>query len=350
VKPPTRTFVALLTFSIIVAVITSCGSGTSATGEFGYRLPFLPFTLAIDTNGNISIHGDASIVTPLGTFSVDANVSKGLAQVPDATLLIIRHKKNGFTVDDVFRIGNEEIVVTINGLVTLTATNGRVFVDATKAHVQSIEVRSAAAKSSSPQPVTAALPFTDPLTSARHAQGWPEGPYYPPSSGVAQGEPIYCGFEPDGLRVGPGGVNNPADCNNASLNIGDADISITATLTSDDRSARAARYAADGGFGIFIRIGGWAPVGFTIRPDGTWSDQGQYMSIDHPATSAILGGLGVSNTLRIRAIGSRFEYFVNGVEIGDQTADWAAASGGVELVADEYDSVVFKNLVVKAPQ
>jgi hypothetical protein len=182
-------------------VSTSCANGVSVNADVGYTPPFLPITLTIDTNGNIAIHGNASIVTPVGTFTVAADVSKGLAGTSGNTLLIIRHRKGGSIVDDVYTVQSDKITVIVDGLTELVVTNGRVFLDATKAHIRSIEIRSSGG-TPPPQPVATTLPFTDPLTSAQHAEGWPNGPYYPPPGDGAD-PAIYCGFTSQGLQVGP---------------------------------------------------------------------------------------------------------------------------------------------------
>src|SRR5438105_3051202 len=136
----TRLFIPL----ILAVACSGCQHGASVSGEFGYTVPFLPITFTINTHGNIAIHGDASIVTPLGTFTLTADVSQNMAPTPDGTLLIIRHKKGGALVDSVYNVKDQEIDAVVDGRVVLKVTNGRIFVDASKAKVLSIQVKSAA--------------------------------------------------------------------------------------------------------------------------------------------------------------------------------------------------------------
>src|ERR1700730_17433100 len=122
-----RVVATLITVMATTAVSTSCANGVSVNGDIGYTPPFLPVTLTIDTNGNIAIHGDTSIVTPVGTFTIEANIAKGLAGTSDNTLLIIRHRKGSSIVDDVYTVQSDKIVVIVDGLTKLVVTSDRVF-------------------------------------------------------------------------------------------------------------------------------------------------------------------------------------------------------------------------------
>jgi hypothetical protein len=335
--------IRLLAVLILAAVCSGCQNGVSANGDIGYTPPFLPVTLTVDIHGNIAIHGNASIVTPIGTFSAEANISEVLPSAPDGTLLIIRHKKGGVIVDTVYTVQSQEIVAVVNGRVVLTVTNGRVFVDASKAQVLSVQVRSSATQSPSPQPTATGLPFTDPLTSANHEDGWPHGEGY-----------SICGIEQNGFEVGPTSPlgTNWAECDNQNLNVGDADISVTATLLTDDTTDRTANFGdtPELGCGLIVRLPTFPEVGFSVLPDGQWLDWYSNGIEDvHPANSAIHTGLGVSNVLEIKAVGSSFEFYVNGVYVGGEAVSTAPASGGIGFYTDGFDTAVFRNLVVKAP-
>jgi hypothetical protein len=150
----------LAAFAVGVACF-GCQHGASLGAGIGYTLPFLPVTFTIDTHGNIAIQGNASIVTPVGTFTLTANVSQNMAPAQDGTLLIIRHKNHGAIVDSVYNVQNQEVDAVVNGRVVLKVTNGRIFVDASQAQVLSIRVQSAAQSPSPPPPVPGAIQSPD---------------------------------------------------------------------------------------------------------------------------------------------------------------------------------------------
>jgi hypothetical protein len=131
---------ALFAGLAVAAFCTGCKSGTSATVSAGYQPPFLPFAIPIDSAGNISVRGELSAETPVGTFFLESDISKNLAPVADTTQLIIEHRKGTRIVYSVFRIRGQRIDVSLDGDVQLQVTNHRVFVNATKANVQSLVI------------------------------------------------------------------------------------------------------------------------------------------------------------------------------------------------------------------
>lgn len=70
--------------------------------------------------------------------------------------------------------------------------------------------------------------------------------------------------------------------------------------------------------------------------------------IDYTADAAIQGGLNTVNTLEVRAVGSQFEFLVNGTKVG-QTTDTTYPSGEVGLAGDDGIEVVFSNLKIIKP-
>ncbi len=106
------------------------------------------------------------------------------------------------------------------------------------------------------------------------------------------------------------------------------------------------------GYGILVRGNcgeGTQPVGFTVDSDGTWNSLATLYPQLQPVNPAIHKGIGAINVLRIRAIGTHFVFYVNGVRIGGADVADVSATGGVCLTADMYESVVFSNLMVSAP-
>jgi hypothetical protein len=164
-------FVALAAALAISVCGAGCGSDATVTGTVGYQPPFLPIIITIDSAGNISLHGELSVATPVGTFFLEGNITKDLAPVAGTTLLIIEHRQGISTVYSAFRIRSQQIDVSLNGHVQLNVTNNQVFVNAISARVQSIVIRSATAAGNSP-PLNACLVGTWRDTASRGATVW----------------------------------------------------------------------------------------------------------------------------------------------------------------------------------
>ena len=64
-----RRCAALVVIGLLV--LTGAGCGTPAEPEASYKPPLLPVALVVDANG-VRVEGDASIVTPIGQFSIGA--------------------------------------------------------------------------------------------------------------------------------------------------------------------------------------------------------------------------------------------------------------------------------------
>jgi hypothetical protein len=134
------------------------------------------------------------------------------------------------------------------------------------------------------------------------------------------------------------------------LHIGNADISVTAVLRSDDTRDRYDNFLTESelGYGLVIREPTFPEIGFSVEPDGQWDDwYSNGVSDEHPVNPVIHKGLRVSNVLQIRARGASFEFYVNGAKIGHETVPGAPDSGGIGLYVDGYDSAIFSNLIVK---
>jgi len=137
----------LFMFPIMMGIIfflSSCGQAAPSVGV-SYTPPFAPITFTIDTSGTISVQGNLSIETPVGTFALEANVADTLQPEDNTLLLIIRHKQNGRVVDDAYKIQTrqDEVTVVTNGTTTIDVTQHKVFIDALKGDIKSIEVKDA---------------------------------------------------------------------------------------------------------------------------------------------------------------------------------------------------------------
>ena len=70
--------------------------------------------------------------------------------------------------------------------------------------------------------------------------------------------------------------------------------------------------------------------------------------VDFKANDAIKGGLNTSNTLKVAAKGSHFDFFVNGTQVGSED-DTTFASGKVGVVCTSSIDCVFTNLIIARP-
>jgi hypothetical protein len=71
-------------------------------------------------------------------------------------------------------------------------------------------------------------------------------------------------------------------------------------------------------------------------------------AIQYTANSVIRGGLNAMNTLQVRAVGSHFDFFVNGTKVG-QADDATYPSGQVALLGFSGIECVFTNFKITRP-
>lgn len=131
----------LIPMITMILFVSGCGD-FSASGGVSYQPPFAPIIFTLNSNGIITIQGNASIVTPLGTFAIDANVSDTLQPEDNALLVIIRYNQKGTVVDTAYKIATQqEVIVVLDAKTTLQITNKRILIDASKGTVKTIEVK-----------------------------------------------------------------------------------------------------------------------------------------------------------------------------------------------------------------
>lgn len=86
---------ALLGIGMALSLVAACDSspGSNSVGaKVGYKPPFVPIELSVNSSGEVSFSAGTEIVTPIGTFSIGADmttVSEG------RILLIINHLGSG---------------------------------------------------------------------------------------------------------------------------------------------------------------------------------------------------------------------------------------------------------------
>jgi hypothetical protein len=89
----------------LVALLAAASGCKDATVGGSYKPPFVPIAVSVNDRGELSISFVASIVTPLGTFSLD--VTPHLTDVTeDDGVLEIIHFRHGEKVKSLFKVEN----------------------------------------------------------------------------------------------------------------------------------------------------------------------------------------------------------------------------------------------------
>jgi hypothetical protein len=70
--------------------------------------------------------------------------------------------------------------------------------------------------------------------------------------------------------------------------------------------------------------------------------------VDFTANAAIQGGLNTTNTMQVKALGSHFDFFVNGTQVG-QADDSTYTTGKVGLGGSDNIEVVYSNIKIIRP-
>jgi hypothetical protein len=182
-----------------------------------------------------------------------------------------------------------------------------------------------ATASPSPMATTSASPpplpkptFFDSLHSNTH--GWP----------TFKG---HCEFANGGMQI------SDAVCALPFFDAENGALSVDAKLTAGDRNNP---------FGLVWRATNNNLYEFDITANGDWgfykSVGGAYTALDTDTITsyAIHQGFAVVNTLMVIFRGSKFEYFVNGVKLGEST-DTSLTSGVIGMAVNNGGTTVFNN-------
>ena len=145
-KTTTRSAMGL----VAVMMLSFLTANSVLATDYGiyWRPPLLPFVIKVGTKG-ISISGDASICTPLGTFGLE--ISKDIIRKQRPTtvrgkrieqqdlILVIRDRHN--RADRLFKIKNgSNLSVLTDGETLITATKGCVIVDVHKGNIRRLHL------------------------------------------------------------------------------------------------------------------------------------------------------------------------------------------------------------------
>jgi hypothetical protein len=150
-----------------------------------------------------------------------------------------------------------------------------------------------------------------------------------------------CQFKPDGYHITAAFI-----CFAPQNDVGDIDVTVTTKQITG---------ATNKFYGIALR--GASTVAsyyaFEIDANGKWAFEVAKSGtstalVDVSANAAIRPGLGATNTLRVRAVGSHFIFFVNGTQVG--TADDPSFNSGLlGLFGDDGADVAFTNFKLVQP-
>lgn len=149
-------FLLLMLGLLLVCCVCGCGANVSGSVKAGYTPPFVPITILIGSDGSIGLGAEQRVVTPIGTFSLQEDVTHNAALDDYPLALIIRHRAGGGLVDDVFQVELQEVEILLNGQTRVVISNRRVLVDASKGDVQSVVVRDARATGQDSRPTGSA--------------------------------------------------------------------------------------------------------------------------------------------------------------------------------------------------
>jgi hypothetical protein len=132
--------------SILTALVLSVATACAGV-EVGYKPPLLPITLVIGTDGEVKVKAGVEFITPIGTFSVDADliethIYETLEDDPDSVILVVRTRRGTLLHDHVYQVLSQEIIVTLDGHILLAVSRNRILVDASDGQFHTINVRS----------------------------------------------------------------------------------------------------------------------------------------------------------------------------------------------------------------
>lgn len=143
-----RFVVSSMMIICIILFTASCGDPQNVV-TISYTFPIVPFTISVNSAGNISFSISANLVTELGELAV----SVGTAITPftpkyvgPSLLITIRHKQNGNLVDTGYQIktggvGNANIQGNINDVkIGWNGNSNSIFIDASLGDITSIAI------------------------------------------------------------------------------------------------------------------------------------------------------------------------------------------------------------------
>lgn len=139
-KNDTRQAVAkriVITAVLAIAIVSISGCGDQS---ISYKPTGFPFKVSVNTRGEVLFGAEASISTPIGTFSIE--MAQTINPEEDILTLIVRdRRKAADKVDAVYRIQMEDqnVIVTLDGRTTLEISKRLIVIDVTEGIARTIE-------------------------------------------------------------------------------------------------------------------------------------------------------------------------------------------------------------------
>ena len=123
--------------AMLVLLCAACGS--TVRPSVTYKPAFLPVHLTVSSSG-ISVGGDDSLATPIGTFSIGASYQ--LLQI-SGIYVILRDRRTGYDHIYMVRTGGDQFTAVVNGTTSISVSNNRVLIDITSGRIKKITFRRA---------------------------------------------------------------------------------------------------------------------------------------------------------------------------------------------------------------
>jgi hypothetical protein len=172
---PDRTMRALLLVLILLLVMICAACSGNLKPGLTYQPDFLPVNFNVTASG-VSIGGNRSLVTPIGTFSIGASYE--LLPRNDSIYVILRNRRAGYDRIFAVRSGSDQFSAIVNGTTKVSVSNGQVIIDVTAGKIKKITFkRMVSAIPEGVNPNWAQRVWHDTLT--RWDEGWRQSWYKP---------------------------------------------------------------------------------------------------------------------------------------------------------------------------
>lgn len=138
--PPFRARKPIVTALAVLSMLLATACTPPPPGfKAKYTLPGLPVSFSIDNNGEISINGEAKLVTFLGTFAIEASDALVTDVTADQTLVRIRAREGGQPLDSDYLIDARSRLSADVDRTHIEVTQNYVFLDASDGEVKNLQ-------------------------------------------------------------------------------------------------------------------------------------------------------------------------------------------------------------------
>jgi hypothetical protein len=160
-----------LTLAFLITMACAACTENNPGSNITYTPEFLPVHLSLSSSG-VSIGGNTSLVTPVGSFSIGASYQ--LLPLYNGTYVVLRNRTTGY--DKIFEVhyGGSQFSAVINGTTSIEVSNGQVLIDVTSGNVKEVTFK----RAPSEIPKQSQPSWLHPIT-ARWDAGWGQSWYKP---------------------------------------------------------------------------------------------------------------------------------------------------------------------------